>query len=59
MPDTGSSAYDVRSEARGSHWIAWLTRGGSSAVERSIVFVGETQEIAEENARRFAAQTRY
>jgi hypothetical protein len=56
-PATGP--YDVHSEERGPHWIAWLTRAGSSTPERSLVFVGETRETAEANARAFAAQTRY
>jgi hypothetical protein len=59
VTDSSTASYEVRSEARGSHWIAWLTRGGSDKPERALVFVGETREIAEENARRFSAQTRY
>jgi hypothetical protein len=59
VTETPSTAYDVHCEARGSHWIAWLTRGGASTPERSIVFVGETRETAEANARQFASQTRY
>jgi hypothetical protein len=59
VTETSAHASDVQSEARGSHWIAWLSRRGSGQPERAIVFVGETREIAEENARRFAAQTRY
>jgi hypothetical protein len=59
VSDQSSTPYEVRSEPRGSHWIAWLTRTGAPTSDRSIVLVGETRETAEENARRFAAQTRY
>lgn len=59
MPDSPSqSASDVQSEARGPHWIARITPG-ASVPERPLVFVGETREKAEANARQFARQTRY
>jgi hypothetical protein len=59
VSDSSATSYDVHAEARGSHWIAWLSRGGSSSPERAIVFVAETREKAEANARQFAGQTRY
>jgi hypothetical protein len=59
VADNAPAAFAVQSEARGSHWIAWLVRGGSGKPERSLVFVGETREKAEENARAFANQARY
>jgi hypothetical protein len=52
-------SFEVRSEARGPHWIAWIVRGGETRPDRSVVLVGETREQAEANARAFAAQTRY
>ena len=51
---TTSGAYQVHTEERGHHWIAWLTRGGEAKPERSIVLVGATQAEAEGNARRWA-----
>jgi hypothetical protein len=51
--------YEVRSEARGPHWIAWLVRPGSEKPDRGIVLIGETQEEAEAHARRFAEQSSY
>jgi hypothetical protein len=47
---TRVESYEVRSEARGPHWIAWITRGSSAKPERSVVVVGETQEEAESHA---------
>jgi hypothetical protein len=54
---TSSSPFDIRSEARGPHWIAWVVRPASDKPDkpdRSIVFVGATQEDAEARARAFA-----
>lgn len=43
--------FDVRSEARGPHWVAWLTRAGEPGPYRSVLLVGETREEAEARAR--------
>ena len=51
--------YEIHSEARGPHWIAWITRAGSPKPDRSIVVVAETQEAAEARARNFAEQRAY
>ena len=60
MTDTVSNrSLDVRSEARGPHWIAWIVRPGETKPDRSVVLVGESREKAEANARAFAEQTRY
>ena len=58
MP-TSSGSYQIHSEARGPHWIAWVSRDDSGKPDRSVVLVGESQEKAEENARRWAEQTSY
>jgi len=50
-----SGPYQIRSEARGDHWVAWITRDGTHP-DRSIVIVGETQQEAEAHARRWAEQ---
>ena len=52
---TPVSAYEVHSEARGPHWVAWITRGGTKP-ERSVLVVGETQGEAEAAARKWADQ---
>jgi hypothetical protein len=52
-PNSGSD--EVRSAARGPHWIAWIQRAGSDQPDRSIVVVGATQQEAEARARAWAA----
>jgi hypothetical protein len=51
---TQAGAYEVHSEARGAHWVAWITRGGSAKPERSVIVVGATQAEAEAAARQWA-----
>lgn len=51
---TASGGYEIHTEARGPHWIAWITRAGSSKPERSVVLVAATQQEAEDRARRWA-----
>ena len=43
--------YDVHTEARGPHWIGWVTLAGSDKPERSIILIGKTREEAEARAR--------
>ena len=54
-----SGSYQIYCEARGPHWIAWVSRDGSGKPDRSVILVAETREKAEENARRWAEQTAY
>lgn len=56
MTPTGS--YEVHSEARGPHWIAWITTGAGTKPERAVVIVGATQADAEAGARRWAESQR-
>jgi hypothetical protein len=51
---TTSGAYQIHSEARGPHWIAWVTREGSTKPDRSVVLVAASQEEAEARARKWA-----
>ena len=51
---TPTSAYEVHSEERGPHWVAWITRGGSTKPDRSVIVVGATQAEAEASARLWA-----
>jgi hypothetical protein len=44
-------SYDVHTEARGPHWIGWVTRAGSDKPERSIILIGKTRDEAEARAR--------
>jgi hypothetical protein len=48
------ASYQIHSEARGPHWTAWVSRDGSGKPHQSVVLVGETQEVAERNARKWA-----
>jgi hypothetical protein len=54
MP-TGS--YEIHSEARGPHWIAWVSRDGSGKPDQSIVLVAANREEAEARARAWADRT--
>ena len=54
---TASGAYQIHSEARGPHWIAWVSRDGSGKPERSVVLVAETREEAEKRAERWAQRS--
>jgi hypothetical protein len=51
---TPTSPYEIHSEARGPHWIAWITRNGGAKPERSVVIVGATQAEAEASAKQWA-----
>jgi hypothetical protein len=50
-----TSDRQIRSEARGPHWVAWVS-DTSGKPEGSVVLVGKTQEEAEERARKWADQ---
>ena len=56
---TSSGTYQIHSEARGPHWIAWVSRDGSGTPERSVILVAETRELAEARAERWAEQSLY
>lgn len=47
-------SYDIRSEARGPHWVAWVTRSPDGEPEDSVLLVGQTQAEAEARARQWA-----
>jgi len=46
--------FQVHSEARGPHWIAWVSRDGSGKPDRSVILIGATQQQAEDRARQWA-----
>ncbi len=58
MPNQHGS-YEIQTQARGPHWIAWIARDGSGKPDRSIIFVGETEKAAENAARTWAEQSSY
>jgi hypothetical protein len=50
---TTAGPAQIHSEARGGHWVAWVSRDGSGRPERAVVLIGETREEAEANARKW------
>jgi len=56
---TTSGSYEIHSEARGPHWIAWISRGSDPKPDRSVIVVAANQADAEDRARRWAEQTAY
>jgi hypothetical protein len=56
---TRGGSYQVHSEARGHHFVAWITREGSAKPDRSILLVAASREEAEARARQWAEQTDY
>ena len=51
--------YQIHTEARGPHWIAWITRNGATKPDRSVVLVAKTEDEARSRARQWAEQTSY
>jgi hypothetical protein len=58
MAQSGTSG-EIKSEARGPHWIAWILRDGASKPDGGVVFIGRTQEEAEARARQYAESPFY
>jgi hypothetical protein len=54
---TKDGTFELHSEARALHWVAWLARTGDPRPERSVLLVGQTQEEAESNARLWAEKS--
>jgi hypothetical protein len=54
-----STGYEIHTEARGPHWIAWITSGGNPQPHRSIVLIAANKKEAEDRARRWAEQSEY
>lgn len=47
---------EIKSEARGPHWIAWVADSAGKP-SGSVVIVGQTREEAEANAREWEKRT--
>jgi hypothetical protein len=54
---TTSGAYQIHTQQRGPHWIAWISRGGDNKPDRSVVLVAASEREAEERARRWAERS--
>jgi hypothetical protein len=46
--------YQVHTEARGPHWVAWITRDGAGKPHESVILVARTQEEAAARGRAWA-----
>ena len=53
-PSGSRERFEIRSEAHGPHWIAWVTRSGDGKPEGSVILVGQTREEAEARAKSWA-----
>ena len=53
---TSAGSYEIHTEARGPHWIAWITREGNPKPDRSVVLVAASREEAVARARQWAEQ---
>jgi len=51
--NTRQGTFEIRSEARGPHWVAWLARTSDGAPEQAVLLVGQTQNEAEARARQW------
>ncbi len=48
---------EIRSEAHGPHWVAWL-QGADGKPQDAVLVVGQTQDEAESRARKWAVSRR-
>jgi hypothetical protein len=48
------SPYQVHTEARGPHWIAWITLEGAEKPHQSVILVARTEAEAAARARAWA-----
>lgn len=55
---SNDGVFEIRSEAHGPHWVAWVTRTPDGAPDQSILLVGKTQAEAEARAREWAQRRR-
>ncbi len=56
MDQAVAATFTIHSEARGPHWVAWITAAGESRPYQSLVLVGATRQEAEDKAREWAAR---
>lgn len=55
MNDQAEGNWQVHSELRGHHWVAWLTEGNDARAVQSVLMVGRTKDEAEEHLRAWQA----
>jgi hypothetical protein len=52
-----TESFQIHSEARGPHWIAWVSRDGSGKPDQSVILVAANREDAEARARQWAEKS--
>ena len=53
------TAYQIHVEARGAHWVSWITRAGAEKPDRSVILVAANEAEARERAQLWGEQTVY
>jgi hypothetical protein len=53
---TAIGSYQIHTEARGPHWVAWITIGTETKPYRSVLLIAASQEEAEARAKAWADQ---
>jgi hypothetical protein len=53
-----SGSFQIHTEARGPHWIAWVSHDASGKPDGSVVFVAASQEEAKARAERWAGRAK-
>ena len=51
---TKEGTFEIRSEAHGLHWVAWLARPEDGTPDQAVLLVGQTRTEAEARARLWA-----
>ncbi|RPJ67733.1 MAG: hypothetical protein EHM24_20640 [Acidobacteria bacterium] len=57
MTAANVAGFEIHSEARGPHWVAWISKPGEPGPHRSILLVGASKDEAEAKAREWASRT--
>ena len=53
---TALGSYQIHTEARGPHWVAWITTDADTKPYRSVLLIAASQEEAEARAKAWADQ---
>ncbi|HEY3383333.1 MAG TPA: hypothetical protein VGK32_16290 [Vicinamibacterales bacterium] len=56
MSGQPNAMFEIHAEARGPHWVAWISRPGQQDPYQSVLVVGASQQEAESRAREWAAR---
>jgi hypothetical protein len=51
---TKEGTFEIKSEAHGPHWVAWLATSADAPPDRAVLIVGQTQAEAVARARQWA-----